>query len=172
MKILPGDEADGLPQFPLFCDVIVYVLWFCLSVYALCVSSCGFLPPVCGSVYSPLFVLFFCQKPLVCVPSGFLSRVCSFVLLFASILSLLRREGFGAMAGACSRCTVLIAGAGGGAQRWKEELKLVLLSGGVCRSGNERVAGARLVMVRGEVGCLYCVCWGSKLICIPSPEVP
>ncbi|KAG6744860.1 hypothetical protein D5086_029092 [Populus alba] len=82
----------------------------------------------------------------------------------------------GSMAETASPCNsywpVLIAGAGGGAQRWKEELKLVLLSGGVCRSGNERVAGARLVMVRGEVGCLYCVCWGSKLICIPSPEVP
>jgi hypothetical protein len=77
-----------------------------------------------------------------------------------------------AMAGACSRCTVLVAGAGGGAQRWKEELKLVLLSSGVCRSGEERVAGARLITVRGEVGCLYCVCWESKLICIPSQEVP
>ncbi|KAJ6864538.1 hypothetical protein NC651_035175 [Populus alba x Populus x berolinensis] len=54
---------------------------------------------------------------------------------------------------------------------WKEELKLVLLSSGVCCSGKERVAGARLIMVRGEVGCLYCVCWGSKLVCIPSPEV-
>jgi hypothetical protein len=83
----------GLPRFPLFCDVIVYVFWFCLSVYALCVSSCGFFSPVCGSIYYPLSILFFCQKPLLCVPFGFLSCVCSFILLFVPVRSLLRREG-------------------------------------------------------------------------------
>jgi len=57
----------GLPRFPLFCDVIVYVFWFCLSVYALCVSSCGFFSPVCGSIYYPLSILFFLPKaPPLC----------------------------------------------------------------------------------------------------------
>jgi len=93
LRFCPLLAFPGLPRFPLFCDVIVYVLWFCLSVYALCVSSCGFLPPICGSVYYPLSVLFFCQKSLICVPSGFLSCVCSFILLFILVLSLLRREG-------------------------------------------------------------------------------